>query len=97
MYHSILEKLTETIHKFDTYPTVDRLQSVALALISKRPCLSQPGSPDGCSGWKCSLKYEMGNYGGKLKRAGCIEVAINSGKGGRPQMASKSLKRQKKV
>ncbi|XP_033505024.2 uncharacterized protein LOC117271049 isoform X2 [Epinephelus lanceolatus] len=94
--HGILEKLAETIYKFDTYPTVERLQSVALALISKHPCLREPGSPDGCSGWKYSLKYKMGKYRGKLKRAGCIEVAINAGKGGRPQMASKGLKRLKR-
>lgn len=78
--HGILEKLAETIYKFDIYPTIERLQSVALALISKHPCLREPGSPDGCSGWKYSLKYKMGNYRGKLKRAGCIEVAINAGK-----------------
>lgn len=96
MKHSILEKLAETIYKFDAYPTVEQLQSVARALISKHPCLREPGSPDGCSGWKYSLKYKMGNYRGKLKRAGCIEVAINAGKGGGPQMASKGLKRPKR-
>lgn len=37
----------------------------------------------------------MGNYRGKQKRAGCIEVAINAEKGGGPQMASKGLKRHK--
>lgn len=94
--HGILEKLAETIYKFDSYPSVERLQSVALALISKHPCLREPGSPDGCSGWKHSLKLKMGNYRGKLKRAGCIEVAINARKGGRPQMASKGLKRPKR-
>lgn len=94
--HSILEKLAETIYKFDTYPSVERLQSVALALISKHPCLREPGSPDGCSGWKHSLKFKMGNYRGKLKRAGCMEVAINAGKGGRPQMAAQGIKRAKR-
>lgn len=69
---------------------------MALALISKHPCLREPGSPDGCSSWKHSLKFKMGNYRGKLKRAGCIEVAINAGKGGGPQMAPKGLKRHKR-
>lgn len=94
--HCILEKLAETIYRFDAYPSVEWLQSVALALISKHPCLREPGSPGGCSGWNHSLKFKMGNYRGKLKRVGCIEVAINAGKRGGSQMASKGLKRNKR-
>lgn len=96
MKHSILEKLAEAIYTFDAYPSEERIHSVALALISKHPCLKEPGSPDGCSGWKNSLKFKMGNYRTKLRKAGCIEVVINGGKQGAPEMASKGLKRPKR-
>lgn len=96
MKHSILEKLAGTIYKFDAYPNEEQIHSVALALISKHPCLKEPGSPDGCSGWKNSLKFKMGNYRTKLRRAGCIEVGINGGKQGAPEMASRGLKRPKR-
>lgn len=96
MKHSILEKLAETIYTFDAYPHEERINSVALALIRKHPCLKEPGSPDGCSGWKNSLKFKMGNYRTKLRRAGCIEVGINGGKQGSPETVSRGLKRPKR-
>ncbi|XP_062849580.1 uncharacterized protein LOC134311859 [Trichomycterus rosablanca] len=96
MKHSILEKLAETIYKFDAYPNEERIHSVALALINTHPCLQEPGSPDGCSGWRNSLKFKMGNYRTKLRKAGFIEVAINGSKEVAPQMASRGLKRPKR-
>lgn len=57
MKHSILEKLAETMYKFSAYPNEEQINSVALALINTHPCLKEPGSPDGCSGWKNSLKF----------------------------------------
>ncbi|XP_026053336.1 uncharacterized protein LOC113039609 isoform X2 [Carassius auratus] len=96
MKHSILEKLAETIYKFDAYPNNERIQSVALALINKHPCLKEQGSPDGCSSWKHSLKFKMGNYRTKLRKAGCVEVGVNGGKTGGPGMAAKGLKRPKR-
>lgn len=96
MKHGILEKLAEEIYKFDAYPNEERCRSVAIALITKHPCLREPGSPDGCSGWKNSLMYKMGNYRTKLRKAGCAEVAINTGIKCAPQMASKGLKRPKR-
>lgn len=39
-------------------------------LINKHPCLKEQGSPDGCSSWKHSLKFKMGNYRTKLRKAG---------------------------
>lgn len=77
-------------------PNAERLHSVALALISRHPFLREPGSPDGCSGWKHCLKFKMGNFRSKLKRAGCKEVAINAGEGGGPQMAVKGCKRHRR-
>lgn len=38
------------------------LISVAEALIKRHPCLSEPGSFNGCYGWKQRLKTIMGNY-----------------------------------
>lgn len=96
MKHSILEKLAETMYKFSAYPNEEQINSVALALINTHPCLKEPGSPDGCSGWKNSLKFKMGNYRTKLRKAGCVEVGVNGGKQGGPGMASKSLKRPKR-
>uniref|UniRef100_A0A3Q3EF81 Uncharacterized protein n=1 Tax=Kryptolebias marmoratus TaxID=37003 RepID=A0A3Q3EF81_KRYMA len=86
----------ETKHTGIHQKIIEWLQSVALALISKHLCLREPGSPDGCSGWKHSLKFKMGNYRCKLKKAGGIEVAINAGKGGGQQMTFKGLKRHKR-
>ncbi|XP_048835194.1 uncharacterized protein LOC125710059 isoform X1 [Brienomyrus brachyistius] len=96
MKHRILEKLAEQMYKFDAYPDDERIHSVALALISKHPCLTEPGSPNGCSGWKNSLKFKMGNYRTKMRRAGCVDVCINGGKQRVPGMLSKCLKRPKR-
>lgn len=81
MKRNILQVLAEEIYKYDTYPDEHRLRSVARALIGKHPCLTEPGCTDGCSGWKNSLYYKMGNFRTKLRRVGCAEVTINSGKG----------------
>lgn len=96
MKHSILEKLAEIIYKFDVYPNNEHINSVALALINKNPCLKEQDSPDGCSSWKHSLKFKMGNYQPKLRKAGCVEVGVNGGKTGGPGMAAKGLKRSKR-
>lgn len=52
MKHSILEKLAETMYKFDAYPNEERINSVALALISKHPCLKEQGSLHIVSKWE---------------------------------------------
>lgn len=97
MKRNILQVLAEEIYKYDTYPDEHRLRSVAQALIGKHPCLTEPGCTDGCSGWKNSLYFKMGNFRTKLHRAGCAEVTINSGKGSpgaSPQ--SRALKRPRR-
>uniref|UniRef100_A0A8C5GA65 PB1 domain-containing protein n=1 Tax=Gouania willdenowi TaxID=441366 RepID=A0A8C5GA65_GOUWI len=75
---AINAKLAEAIFKYDAYPSVDRFKSVAKALILKHPCLREPGSPDGCSGWVNSLTFKMSNYRQKLRKSGCFEVEVNS-------------------
>ena len=79
MKHDILEKLAETMYIFKAYPKDDDFSSVAKALISKHPCLTEPG-PHRWYGWKNSLTFKMANYRTKLRKAGCEDVAINGGK-----------------
>ncbi|KAK3540957.1 hypothetical protein QTP86_007366 [Hemibagrus guttatus] len=52
----------------------------AEALVAKHPCLKELGSKTGWNGWKNSIKFKMGNYRGKMRRAGCQEVTVNAGK-----------------
>ena len=79
MKHDILEKLDETVYGFKAYPTVNDFSSVAKGLISKHPCLTEPG-PHRWYGWKNGLKFKMANYCTKLRKAGCEDVAVNGGK-----------------
>ncbi|XP_052444140.1 uncharacterized protein LOC127985963 [Carassius gibelio] len=93
--HEILEKLSETIYSYKAYPDKEDFEAVATALIQKHPCLTQPGSSKGWNGWYDSLRWKMGNYRSKLRRAGCLEVSINGGKrrGLQPQRNIKRPKR----
>ncbi|XP_031144181.1 uncharacterized protein LOC116042201 [Sander lucioperca] len=68
------------MHSFKAYPNNRDISMVAEALVTKHPCLKEPGSRTGWYGWKNSLKFKMGNYRSKLSRAGFNEVAVNSGK-----------------
>ncbi|XP_048124119.1 uncharacterized protein LOC125310589 [Alosa alosa] len=52
----------------------------AEALVAKHPCLKEAGSESGWNGWKYSLKFKMGNYRNKMRRAGCQEVTVNAGR-----------------
>ncbi|XP_033889947.2 uncharacterized protein LOC117420585 isoform X2 [Acipenser ruthenus] len=78
--HDILEKLAATIYSFKAYPNDRELSKAAEALVSKHPCLKELGSETGWYGWKNSIKYKMGNYRTKLRRAGCQDVIVNAGK-----------------
>lgn len=92
--HEILEKLSETMYSFRAYPDKENFEEVAAALIKKHPCLTQPGSSKGWNGWYNSLRWKMGNYRSKLRRAGCLEVSINGGKR-RGQQPQRNIKRPK--
>lgn len=100
MKHDILQKLAVTMYSFKAYPEDDDFSSVAKALISKHPGLSEPGPQPGWYGWKNSLKFKMGNYRTKLRKAGCEDVAINGDKRSKsnPQgeSSSKNIKRPKR-
>ncbi|XP_076146592.1 uncharacterized protein LOC143131083 isoform X2 [Alosa pseudoharengus] len=75
---SILDGLIETIVQFKVYLTDAECMEVAKALVSAHPCLKEPGSVNGCDGWKKSLKDKLGNYRNKLRRLGCSEVSVNA-------------------
>ncbi|KAM8769735.1 sterile alpha motif domain-containing protein 3-like isoform 1-T3 [Acanthopagrus schlegelii] len=78
--HDILEKLASTIYGFKAYPSDKEFAMVAEALVAKHPCLKEAGSETGWNGWKYSIKFKMGNYRNKMRRAGCQEVTVNAGK-----------------
>ena len=75
--HDILDKLASILYGFKAYPGDKEIAMVAQALVAKHPCLKEAGSE---TGWKYSIKFKMGNYRNKMRRAGCQEVTVNSGK-----------------
>uniref|UniRef100_A0A0F8AWM6 Sterile alpha motif domain-containing protein 3 n=1 Tax=Larimichthys crocea TaxID=215358 RepID=A0A0F8AWM6_LARCR len=75
---AILNGLAEKIITYKVYLSDSELENVAEALILKHPCLKEPGSVSGYSGWKTSLKYKLGNYRTKLRELGCPEVTVNA-------------------
>ncbi|CAL9698769.1 unnamed protein product [Knipowitschia caucasica] len=93
---NILERIAEEIFKFKAYPTDSDFSEVAEALIQKHPCLSEPGSYNGCYGWKQRLKTKMGNYRTLLKGTGCTELLANSLKSKAPEDALPAKKKKAK-
>lgn len=78
--HNVLERMIDAIYRFKAYPSDDEFSKAAEALVNKHPCLRETGSRTGYDAWKVSLKFKMGNYRSKLRRAGMQEVAVNGGK-----------------
>ncbi|KAA8578424.1 hypothetical protein FQN60_001081, partial [Etheostoma spectabile] len=74
------DKLASTIYGFKAYPSDKEIAMLAEALVRTHPCLKEAGSNSGWSGWKNSIKFKMGNYRTKMRRAGCQEVTVNAGK-----------------
>lgn len=62
------------MYSFKAYPSDSEIEQVALALVSRHPCLRELGCDTGCKGWKLSLKFKIGNYRQKLRNAGCSEL-----------------------
>lgn len=75
---AILNGLAETIIQYKVDDSDSEFEDVAEALISKHPCLKEPGSVSGYRGWKASLKYKLGSYRTKLRELGCPEVTVNA-------------------
>ena len=99
--HDILEKLAASIYGFKAYPSDRDITMAAEALVAKHPCLQEVGSETGCNGWKNSIKFKMGNYRTKMRRAGCQEVTVNAGKRSRGNPGKESphsnIKRPKRA
>lgn len=93
MKSDILDKIAEAIFAYNPYPRPEEIDHVAQALISKHPCLKEPGSSHGWYYWKFSLKFKMGNFCQKLRVAGCSELRVNARSSG--GTSSERLKRAK--
>lgn len=78
--HDILEKLASTLYGFKAYPNDKEMATTAEALVTKHPCLKEAGSETGWNGWKNSIKFKMGNFRNKMRRAGCQAVTANAGR-----------------
>lgn len=78
MLSDILKRVAEEIYRYKAYPEEAHFCAAAEALIKKHPCLKEPGSFNGCYGWKQRLKYKMANYRTQLKLQGCPELCVNS-------------------
>ncbi|XP_076743317.1 uncharacterized protein LOC112435253 [Maylandia zebra] len=78
MLSDILKRVAEEIYRYKAYPEDAHFCAAAEALIKKHPCLKEPGSFNGCYGWKQRLKYKMANYRTQLKLQGCPELCVNS-------------------
>ena len=95
----ILNRVVEEIYRYKAYPEDAHFCTVAEALIKKHPCLKEPGSFNGCYGWKQRLKYKMGNYRTQLKVLGCAELSVNSlrSKSTMDAFPAKKVKRPKRA
>ncbi|KAF0021708.1 hypothetical protein F2P81_026039 [Scophthalmus maximus] len=95
----ILNRLGEDIYQYKAYPEDAHFCIVAEALVKRHPCLKEPGSFNGCYGWKQRLKYKMGNYRTQLKLQGCPELSVNSlkSKATTDAFPAKKVKRPKRA
>ncbi|KAI4893513.1 hypothetical protein NFI96_020875 [Prochilodus magdalenae] len=74
MEMEILDKLAQEVFALKVYPEKYEIESVASELVSKHPCLKEPGGGTGYDDWTTSIKYKLGNYRSKLHQAGCNKV-----------------------
>lgn len=99
---AIRQNLAETIFHYTAYPSNLQIVSVVEALITKFPCLKEPGSFTGMYGWQQSLKYKMHNYRTKLKSRSYtsypeLEVNMLKRKSSADATPAKGIKRPKKA
>jgi hypothetical protein len=67
---SILKKLVVDIFNIKSYPTEEECGLVAKSLMSKFPCLRDPGTASGSYGWRNSIVFKMGSYRNDLRESG---------------------------
>ncbi len=98
---AIMQELAKVIFSYTAYPTNEQILSVAEALVSKFPCLREPGSFAGLYGWQQRIKNKMHNYRAKLRsrKYSYPEIEINTLKRKHPGDAvpSKNIKKPKKA
>ncbi|XP_035992142.1 uncharacterized protein LOC118562940 [Fundulus heteroclitus] len=98
---AIMQDLAKVIFSYTAYPTNQQILSVAEALVSKFPCLREPGSFAGLYGWQQRIKYKMHNYRAKLRsrKYSYPEIEINTLRRKHPADAvpSKNVKKPKKA
>lgn len=98
---AIMQDLSKEIFNYTAYPSGDQILSVAQALVSKFPCLMEPGSFAGLYGWQQRIKYKMHNYRAKLKsrKYAYPEIEVNTLKRKHPANAvpSKKVKKPRKA
>uniref|UniRef100_A0A9J8DKI6 Sterile alpha motif domain-containing 3-like n=1 Tax=Cyprinus carpio carpio TaxID=630221 RepID=A0A9J8DKI6_CYPCA len=98
---AIMQELAKVIFSYTAYPTNQQILSVAEALVSKFPCLREPGSFAGLYGWQQRIKNKMHNYRAKLRsrKYSYPEIEINTLKRKHPGDAvpSKNIKKPKKA
>ena len=77
---AIMQDLAKVIFSYTAYPTSQQVLSVAEALVSKFPCLKEPGSFAGLYGWQQQIIYKMHNYRVKLRSRKYLypEIEINT-------------------
>lgn len=63
------------MYGFKAYPSDEEIGMAAEALVAKHHCLKEAGSE---TGWKNSIKFNMGNFRNKMRWAGCQEVTVNA-------------------
>lgn len=90
----ILDKITQVTFDITAYPRPHEVESIAVALISKYPCLKE-NDGNGYEGWLTSIRNRFSNFRAKLRGAGCSEVSINSKSKGDGDMTY-TLKRAKR-
>ncbi|KAK0137701.1 hypothetical protein N1851_026095 [Merluccius polli] len=98
---AIMQDLAKVIFSYTAYPTSQQVPSVAEALVSKFPCLKEPGSFAGLYGWQQRIKYKMHNYRAKLRsrKYSYPEIEINTLRRKHPADAvpSKNVKKPKRA
>uniref|UniRef100_A0A3P8RY04 Uncharacterized protein n=1 Tax=Amphiprion percula TaxID=161767 RepID=A0A3P8RY04_AMPPE len=92
----ILDKIAQAAFDIKAYPDHDELESIALALIAKYPCLKEPGRGKGYEGWLVSIRNKLNNYRAKLREAGCSEVSVNKKRKADGDVTKYTLKRAKR-
>ncbi|XP_048117387.1 uncharacterized protein LOC125306204 [Alosa alosa] len=93
----ILSKLVQAMFEVKSYPTRCEVQSVAMALVHKHPCLTEDQPSSGWDAWLTSLWFKVGNYRFKLRQAGMSEVSVNRKRHGDDGQLKYTMKKSRRA